>query len=333
MKKFSFGALAVVAALIMTGCGSSGSGGSEAPAGEVADSGELIPVKVAGVLTTSTLPIWVGQTEGIFEKHGLDVQIDPVQNFSAAVPSLLNGQIHFAIGATSPIIVAMSEGVPIQAVAGTSATVLDPDLEGNQLIVPAGSDIQSLPDLAGKKVATNQVGSGPYAAALATYIRAGGEPGAIEWVSMPMNEQVAALESGHIDAAVLAEPFTAAALTDGNRALYSLYRTPGFEVLDADAPYVAAVSSQKYLTENPEVAEKFRAAMIEANQVASEKPEILIQGLVEQVDMDTEAAEQLVLPGFVGELTGKELQDMADAMIDAGIIEGPFDGKSFVWLP
>lgn len=333
MKKFSFGVLAVAAALVLSGC----SGSSDAPAndagGSAGASDELIPIKIAGVLTTSTLPVWVGQEAGIFEKHGLDVELEPVQNFAAAAPSLLNGQLHFAMGATSPIIVAMSEGMPLQAVSGTSATVEDPSAEGNQLVVPVGTDITDITDLAGKKVGTNQVGSGPYAAALATYIRAGGEPGAIEWVSMPMNEQVAALESGQLDAAVLAEPFTAMAIGEGNTALFSLYRTPGYEVLDADAPYVAIVSSQKFLAENPETAQKFRDAMVEANNLSAADSELVIRGLTEQIGMDPEVAKNLVLPGFVGEMTGKEMQDMADAMIEAGIIEGPFDGKASVWQP
>lgn len=328
MRKTAFLAFAAASVLALSACGSSDGGAAEA-----SGDGELVPVKIAGVVTTSTVPIWVGQSEGIFEKHGLDVEMEPVQNFAAAAPSLLNGQLQFAIGATGPIIVAMSEGMPLQAVAGTSATVEDPEAEGNQLVVPADSDIEEITDIAGKKVGTNQVGSGPYAAALAAYVRAGGDPADIEWVSMPMNEQLAALESGQIDAAVLAEPFTASALSDGHEAVFSLYRQPGNEVLQADAPYVAVISSEQYLQENPEVGEKMRAALIEANQVAQENPELVVEGLVEQTDMDAEVAKKIVLPAFVGEMTGQEMQDMADAMIDAGSIEGPFDGAGSVWAP
>ncbi|UOR03310.1 ABC transporter substrate-binding protein [Leucobacter allii] len=329
MRRCTGIALIAAAALALSGC--SGSGGATTADATAGDG--LTPVKIAGVVTTSTVPIWVAQSEGIFEEHGLEVEMEPVQNFAAAAPSLLNGQLQFAIAATSPVIVAISEGMPLRAVVGTSATVEDPEAEGNQLVVPADSPLTDITDLAGKKVGTNQVGSGPYAAALASYVRAGGDPEAIEWVSMPMNEQLLALENGQLDAAVLAEPFTASALAEGNRPLVSLYRDPGNEVLAAEAPYVTIISSESYLAEHADVAERLRAAMIEANAVASERPELVIEGLVEQTDMDPEAAERLVLPAFVGEMTGEEMQDMADAMIDAGIIPGPFDGAAAVWQP
>jgi NitT/TauT family transport system substrate-binding protein len=317
----------IVAGLALAACSSSGGGENEG------SPGELTPVTMGVVVTTSTVPIYVAQSEGIFEDHGLDVELEAVQNFAAAAPSLLNGQINFATAATAPVITAIDEGMPLLAVAGTSATVEDPRAEGNQLVVRTDGGIEDILDMAGHKVGTNAVGSGPYAAILASYVRAGGDPDDIEWVVMPMNEQVAALESGELDAAVLAEPFTGMALSDGHEAIFSAYREPGYEIMEPDSPYVVLLSSETYLAENAEIAGRVRDAMIEANEVAEENPDLVVELLVSEAGMDPEVAEEIALPGFNGILTGDEMQTIADAMYEAGLIKQPFDGSASVWQP
>ncbi|NEE01325.1 ABC transporter substrate-binding protein [Phytoactinopolyspora halotolerans] len=329
MRREAITAGITVAALSMAACSAAEGGGDD---GEASPDG-LTPVTMGVVVTTSTVPIYVAQSEGIFADHGLEVELESVQNFAAAAPSLLNGQINFATAATAPVVKAIDQGMPLLAVAGTSATVEDPRAEGNQLVVRTDSGITDIVDMAGHTIGTNAVGSGPHAAMLASYLRAGGDPDAVEWVVMPMNEQVAALESGELDAAVLAEPFTGMALSDGHEAIFSAYREPGYEIMEPDEPYVVLLSSESYLAENAEVAGRVRDAIIEANQVAAEDPDLVIELLVSEAGMDPDVAEQIALPGFNGVLTGNEMQAIGDAMYEAGMIEQPFDGSASIWEP
>lgn len=331
MKRRIISAAAIAAALILAGCSAQGT----TPAGsdDGGTTGDLTKISIGGVVTTSTVPIFLGQHEGIFAKHGLDVSMEPTQNFAAAAPSLLNGQLQFAIAAVPPFILAVDKKMPLVAVAGSSATVEDPTKEGNQVVVRADSGITTIQQLKGKKIATNQVGSGPYVGFLATYLRAGGSAEDIEWISMPMNEQLAALEKGTIDAAVLAEPYTAMAVSDGDVALSSAYRAPGHEILEAGDPYVVVLTSSKYAQAEPKVVAAFREALIEADDFAAAHPDKVIAALESQADMDPKLADKIRLPGFVGALTGDELQRMADAMYDVGILTSKFDGKAAVWQP
>ncbi|WP_165367326.1 ABC transporter substrate-binding protein [Phytoactinopolyspora endophytica] len=328
MRRTAVTAGVAAAALTLAACSP-----TEGDENEGSSPGELTPVTMGVVVTTSTVPIYVAQSEGIFADHGLEVELEAVQNFAAAAPSLLNGQINFATAATAPVVKAIDQGMPLLAVAGTSATVEDPRAEGNQLVVRTDSGIDDVVDMAGHTIGTNAVGSGPHAAMLASYLRAGGDPEAIEWVVMPMNEQIAALESGELDAAVLAEPFTGMALADGHEAIFSAYREPGYEIMEPDAPYVVLLSSQSYLAENAEVAGRVRDAMIEANQVAAEDPDLVVELLVSEAEMDPEIAEQVAQPGFNGVLTGDEMQAIGDAMYEADMIEQPFDGSASIWEP
>lgn len=327
-KASKFLAMATLGLLAFTGCGDSADAKDEPT-----DTGELTEVSVGGVVTTSTVPIYIAQAEGIFEKHGLEVTMVPTQNFSAAAPSVLSGELDFAMAAAPPFIKAVDQGLDLLAIAGTSATVEDPALEGNQLVVTADSGITGTSDLAGKTIATNQIGSGPYVGVLATYLRSGGEADDIEWVSMPMNEQIQALESGTIDGAVLAEPFTTMATSAGHLPVISAFRTPGYEIHEPGDAYTVMLGAREYLENNPEIGAAMQEAMIEANKIAAENPEMVAELLVSEAEIDPAIAEKLLQPGFVGELDGEELQRIGDAMEETGMLSQGFDGPSAVWHP
>ena len=87
------------AALALTGCTDSGASPIRprhrrtTPA-----SGELTPVRVAALPIAETGALWGAIDEGIFEDHGLEVEIVPAQGGAQAIPALLSGDIQFAIG-------------------------------------------------------------------------------------------------------------------------------------------------------------------------------------------------------------------------------------------
>ncbi len=73
MKKvFTLGLIASVA-IALAGCTDS----DATPSGE--DSGELRQVRVAALPITETAALWGGMKAGIFEKHGLSVEVLPAQ--------------------------------------------------------------------------------------------------------------------------------------------------------------------------------------------------------------------------------------------------------------
>ena len=66
------GALVASAIVLLSGC--SGSTGSADPAPTASD-GELRKVTVAALPLVDIAPLWAGVEAGIFEEHGLDVDV------------------------------------------------------------------------------------------------------------------------------------------------------------------------------------------------------------------------------------------------------------------
>lgn len=332
-KKWSLLAGIAVAALMVTGCSSGSDAPAEGPATGGEESSEMASVTIGVVPVVDFAPEYIALREGIFEKYNLDVTIEVVQNFSAAVPSLMNGQLQFAGGALPPIIAAIDSGVPLKVVVGNSASVQDPELDANQMVTKPGAGIDRPADMAGKTIAVNQIGSGPHIGALGEYLNDGGEPGAVEWVSMPFPEMVAAVEAGTVDGAAITEPFLTNALNVGLEQVFSVYIEPGVEVIEKGSPFVALVATDEYLTENADVAKRVRDAVAEAADLAAADRSLVETVLIEDSGMDPEVAAQLRLPGFAGTPSAATLQALTDVMSGAGMVSPDLRGEDMIWNP
>lgn len=319
-------ALAAAAALVVTGC--SASPGGSSPEGEGSGSAS---VKIGVVPVVNFMPIYIATDDGIFEKHGLTAEIQTVQNFAAAVPSLLNGQLDYAAAAIPPVISGADENVPLLVVSELSSVVEDQAEDSNQVMIAAGESITRPADLAGKVVATNQIGSGPQVAAQAAYLKDGGDPDALKWVTMPFNEMIEAVKSHKVDAAAIVEPFITKALDQGLEQVFSPYLAPGNEVLEPGGATTVLVASTPYLAEKADVAERVQKAIAEAMKVASEDRSRVEKALVEHAGMSAEEAATTRIPSFTGTLDASDLQTFIDPMLDQGLIKNSLDGADLIW--
>ena len=175
MKKISrrsFLAAAAVsaAALALTACGGSASTASSAAASSVAASSEAASTSAAAaelttveagkltMATNATFPpyemttdagtiegIDVDTAQAIAEKLGLELQIDDM-DFDAALLSVQQGKADIAMAG----ITVTDERMAVMSFSDSYATGIQ------SVIVPEGSDITSLDDLAGKKIGTQR---------------------------------------------------------------------------------------------------------------------------------------------------------------------------------
>ena len=141
---------------------------------------------------------YVAQQEGLFKKHGLDVQINTGPSGSAMVAFLVNGQIESAFGSE---------------IAGVANHNLDPNIvvvaQATRLvrwIAVVGRNVESLDQLKGKKVGVAR-GSGGEVFWLAMLDKLKLNAADYTVVNVEAPEMVAALERGNIDAYAVWEPW------------------------------------------------------------------------------------------------------------------------------
>ena len=89
-----------------------------------------------------TAAIWLGEDEGIFEKHGLDLELQTASGGAAIVPGEVSGDYDFAFSNLVSIMVAEERGIDLQVVAN-GVTAGDGEMDFGAVMVPEDSDIQS----------------------------------------------------------------------------------------------------------------------------------------------------------------------------------------------
>ena len=200
-------ASALMGAVLLTGCG-----GGEAKEEQNADTME--PVTVGLMRIDDSFPFYVAEKEGLFEKHGVTVEL---QNFSSArdlSTALQGGELDALM--TDPVVTALSlkGGTDVRIVAMALGAVPE---EGRFLVISApDSGITAPEQLEGRNIAISNNTMMDYL--VEQYENnLGLDKAAITTVNMPdlMLRTTTLLEGTEIDAAILPDPLAAYAVAEG----------------------------------------------------------------------------------------------------------------------
>ncbi|MDP2602964.1 MAG: ABC transporter substrate-binding protein [Deltaproteobacteria bacterium] len=148
-------------------------------------------------LSLSFLPQLFARDAGVFQKHGLTVELiqmaGPIQ-----VAALAAGEIDFG-AAVSPALFAAVRGLPLRGVMITVRTPL--------FYIVSQPSLKRIGDLVGKTVAVDTIGALQYIAARAMFKKKGVNPDQISYIQTgSVSNSLAALNSGAVNGALLSIP-------------------------------------------------------------------------------------------------------------------------------
>jgi NitT/TauT family transport system substrate-binding protein len=210
------------------------------------------PTKVTvgyGAVAAGHLPAWMAKESGIFRKNGLDVQL-----------------VYFR-GGTTAVMALLSRETPISQVAGPA--IVSASLRGADAVLIAGGlvftewwlmtrpDIKTAEKLKGGSVAIGVFGGLPDFMARIALKRLGVTP--VKDVAMVqisgVPEQLSALETGKVQAAMLPKPDNFIALKKGF-----------YKLVTVRLPYQSAgvATTRTFIRENPDILRRYVRSQIEA---------------------------------------------------------------------
>jgi NitT/TauT family transport system substrate-binding protein len=301
-----------IAALALTGCGSgSPSGSSGAPAAEsgAADNG-LTKITVGVLPIAPSGAVQYGIDEGIFEKHGLDVELQTGQGGAAMLPAVSTGTMNFAVGNPLSVMTAVDKGLDMKIVSGYSNSRAEGE-DNNAVIVKADSGIESFADLAGKTTAVNTLKTQGDLTIMESAAKDGADPSKLKFSEMPFPDMEAQLERGNVDAIWVPEPFQSKALANDD---YKLLGYPNQKTLPG-LPTMVTFTSGSYAEQNPEIVADFKAAVSETLKDAEANNDGVRAVLPEFMGMPEEVAKNLKMEVFDGEVRTQVLSDMGELMV------------------
>ena len=289
--------LTAALALFVAGCGSS------EPAGD----GGPDEVKVGLISILDVAPIYLGKEKGFFSSRNIELTLQPAEGGTETVPSVLSGNQQFGFSNVVTLLLAQAQGLPVKVVNnGTNSTGVDGEDFGALMVGP-GSAVQSVKDLAGKKVAVNTFQNVVELAVRASALKAGIDPESIEYVKLPFPDMPAALSEGRADAVFVVEPFQQIVLSQGGRTIAS-------SLVDTapDLSVAMYFTSKELLGENPDLVRRFTDAMNESLTYADAHPDEVRQILPTYTKIGPEIIPDLVLPKWPTDINTKSVETIAE---------------------
>jgi NitT/TauT family transport system substrate-binding protein len=196
-------------------------------------------------------PLWITHERGFFRKNGLDVQIVFIESGSTAVQSLSNKDVAFAQMAGAGVLQSRLRGSDVVMIAGFLNTL------DYQLMVE--KSITRPEQLRGKSMAVSRFGSSSDFATRYALEKLGLVPEKdvtiLEIGSQPA--RFAALESGKIQAAMIAVPLTVRAKALGFRVLADL------QMLGLEYQHTGLVTTQALIKSRPDLVRNVMKSYVE----------------------------------------------------------------------
>ncbi len=320
--------LAAAGVLLVAACSASptAAGPSDGTtAGTAAGEQELYPLTVTSQPLSHVVPLILGQEQGFFADHGIDLRLDTSNADAVSVPTVLSGQVAISNADLTTLLAASSRGLGVTAVVPASASTGVAGADYGALVVPAGSAVTRASELEGKVVSSNSLTNIAAAAAREAVAADGGDPDAIELVEVPFPDVPAALSSGSVDAAWVVEPFLTAALSQGATAVGW-----GFTDLAEDLTVSAWYTSQEFAAAEPEVVEGFRAAVRESYAYARDHEDEVRATIPEFTSIPAEVAAKITITGWQDDISESALTKLTGYAKRDGLITDDPDLDTFV---
>lgn len=309
-KRLALTAALGAASLFLAGCG-----GPAASDGGSKGSGALADITVGTLPIVTNTVLALGVEKGFFKEEGLNVKLASAQGGAALVPAVVSGQYDFAFSNNVSLLTARARGLPIKIVAAASSAGTNPTPPDEAIVAGPKSTAKSLAELNGSTVAVNGLKNMVEVADRVALEKAGVDVGSVKFVEVGFPDMPAALASGRIDVAHVAEPFLSQAVKGGARILSAPYR----EVLP-DVFMSSWFTSEKVIAEKPDRVAAFQRALEKSRAYAVQHTDEVRAYMPTFLKMDATVAKEIAMGNWpAGMPSNASLQAWYDACVKYGI--------------
>ncbi|MFI7409467.1 ABC transporter substrate-binding protein [Streptomyces sp. NPDC049627] len=298
----------------LTACGDDGDSSSSADGRDT--------VTVAALPLIDCAALYIARDRGLFEKEGLDVRIQQVQQSLQALPALAKGQIDMVASANYVTYLQAQEQGTLDIRIVAEAIRAAPRMM--EVLVPEDSDIKTLADLEGKKLAVNTLNN--VQSLTFNEILAKQGVGRPVYRAIPFPQMGAALDKGQVDAVHAVEPYDtsiqdelkARVLVDGSSAPVEAIPLSGY------------ISTREYADGNGKTLAAFQRAIRAAVRIAEKDPSVVRDVLPTYTKVTEKQAESIDLPVFPPTMDAAQLTRLTDLMEKQGMLKKPIDAATLM---
>lgn len=285
-------AMALLFSIVLSACGSSGVITAEPTdaSQEATAPANLSTLKLALIPVLDSLPVYVAQQEGLFDKYGLNVEVIPVPSAPERDQVISAEQADGMVNEILSTQLYNKEEPRIQIVRFARTATADSALF--RILAAGNSGIETADDLKGVDIGISE---GTVIEYLTNRLlqEKGFQPDEIKTIPVPkISERMALLGTGELKAAMLPEPLSSLAVQSGAKVVLDDTIKP--EISNSVYSFRKATIDQ-----NPEAIRAFLAAIEDAVALINADPQKYSNLLVEQKIVPAPIAGSFQVPQFV----------------------------------
>ena len=282
----------------------------------------MTKIRVGTLPIISQLQLFTALDKGYFKEAGLDVEVSTFRGGAPMIQALNVGAIDIA-GAVNigSYLAAVAQGFDDVVIAGDSPTGTDPHSGVTLLTVRKDSGINSLKDLAGKRIGLPNLRSLNWAYQMEYLTRNGVDTSKIHWIETGTPGGPAALLTRQVDAVDLVQPFVAVAMMSGE--VKTLYNE--FAIVAPGGLISVQAAQRKWAEAHADVVKRYVDALKRALDYNMAHQQEARERLTRHTKIDIKLANAIPYSTTIEKLfiEPKDLQVPMDLSIKYGLLKKP----------
>jgi len=289
-------------------------------------------VRIAYMPGLMTSQLFIGIARGYFEEEGIKVALSQFNNGPDIITAIRGKSVDIGFGLVPSLIISRTNGLNIKSIGGV--TFENVNTRTSSLIVHIDSEIKSVQDLRGKRIAVIAEGTSEYFMLL-RYLRINGiKKEDVEIISIPHTEMVFALTSKSVDVAAAPEPFITMGALDKKTKIFDYYYPD-----DKTIEIITALAHEDFINADPELIAKFSRVIdkttdfINNNEEEFRKmlPALDQHGI--RFKVSKEVADSFTMIGFRNAPTYAGVEAVMDVLIENNVIKEKINIENLIYSP
>jgi len=269
--------------------------------------------------STAFANAFVAANEGIFKKHGLDVEMKLVPNSATTPAALMAGSLQIATPTAPNTMQAVDQGLDLVVLAGGG--YYTKGMDDVAIIVRPDSPIKTAKDFEGKRVSTPGLNAFLHVLFRKWMAENGGDYKKVTFTENAFAQSIDVLRAGQVDGVLAVQPFLARAIETNTGRVVAHY----ISALEGETQSGWHVASRKWADANPQQVKAFKAAIAEASDLAAKDPSVVRKANLVYIPFPADVQAKFADPKFKAVITPDVVDKWNKIMMDQDMLKKPVD--------
>ncbi|MBA2962771.1 MULTISPECIES: ABC transporter substrate-binding protein [Ramlibacter] len=269
--------------------------------------------------STAFANAFVAANEGIFKKHGLDVEMKLVPNSATTPAALMAGSLQVATPTAPNTMQAVEQGLDLVVIAGGG--YYTKGMEDVAIMVRPDSPIKTAKDFEGKRVSTPGLNAFLHVLFRKWMSENGGDWRKVTFTENAFAQSIDVLRAGQVDGILAVQPFLSRALETNTGRVVAYY----IAALDGEIQSGWHVASRKWAEANPKAVAAFKASIEEASALAAKDPSVVRKANLVYIPFPADVQAKFPDPKFKPVITPDVVDRWNKIMAEQGMLKKPVE--------